>query len=228
MNNYPINLDSSFIRALVIGAGNVGLRKIETLLKQGVKNIHVVDISLSKKEFKFADISFITYEQRAYTLQDLEKANLVFVATSNADLNSRIAQECKERNILCNVATLPNEGSFSLPALIQKDDVLLTLSTNGLSPALSRALKEDIEIFLDKGYCGLCSFLGRLRPKILMLDLPTKENTQIFRFFVTAPYKEIFLDYFHTKNENQKTEIEKILKENFSAKIQVIIEEELC
>ncbi len=228
MSSYPINIDAKAVQALVIGAGEVGHRKIETLLLQGVESIKVLDKNIKKDDFSFKDNAHVLFFEREFDNADLESCNLVFVATENKELNSTIALECKNRNIFCNVVTNPAEGSFSLPALVRKEELLITLSTNGLSPALSRALKEDIEIFLDKGYADLCAFLGRLRPEILKLDLPTKENTKIFRTFVTSPYKDVFLSYFNEKNEENTKAIHNLIAELFPQTLQTVIIGALC
>ncbi len=199
---YPIVLNAESIHALVLGAGSVGQRKIETLLKQDIKNITVYDSSINEKDFYFYETfknmtdKTLVYKNENFPLENLLKYNLVFIATGDIEYNSFITSECKSRNIFCNTVTNPNEGDFSLPALIAKEDLLLTISTSGLSPALSRSLKADLENYLDSGYSGLCAFLGRLRSKLLALNLPQKENAEVFRMFVNPPYKEFFLLYF--------------------------------
>ncbi len=228
MNNYPINIFSKDITALVIGAGEVGLRKIETLLLQGVESIYVIDKNLEENNFKYSTNSFVKFIQKEFSVDDLKGINLVFIATDNKELNSSIAKRCKERNLLCNVITNPHEGAFSLPALVRRDELLLTLSSGGLSPALSRALKADIENFLDTGYAELCSFLGRLRPKILELNLPSKENTEIFRFFVSNPQKDCLLTYFTEKTEENMKTVMEYIEKNFDTNLQLIIQGELC
>ncbi len=228
MNHYPINIYSKDISALVIGAGEVGLRKIETLLLQGVESIYVIDKNLQENDFKYNTNPFVKFNEKEFSSIDLEGINLVFIATDNKELNSSIVKKCKERSLMCNVITNPHEGTFSLPALLRRDELLLTLSTGGLSPALSRSLKADIENFLDTGYCELCSFLGRLRPKILELNLPSKENTEIFRFFVSSPYKECFLSYFADKTEVSTKAVTECIQKNFDTNLQLIIQGELC
>lgn len=228
MSDYPVLLHAKEIKALVIGAGEVGLRKIETLLAQNVRNIKTIDKNISLAEFPYKENSYVQYQQKSYSLLDLEENNLIFIATDNAELNSEIAKDCKAKGLLCNVSTSSEEGSFTLPALLKKDNLLLTISSKGLSPALSRALKADIETFLDEGYCDLCAFLGRLRPRILELGLPTKENTSIFRAFVASPYKEILLAYFKDKNEINKKRLDIFVKNHFTQQVQLLIWDSLC
>ncbi len=221
--NYPINLKSKNINALVIGAGSVALRKIDTLLKQGITKIKVIDKNIAKEDFKFKDNPYVAYIQASYEDTCLEDINLVFVATDDKELNSAITKACYQENILCNVITNPNEGTFTLPAIVRKDNILISLSTSGLSPALSRALKDDIETFLDFGYADFCTFLGKIRPLIQDLDLPSEENAVIFRFFVEEPQKLLFLQYFKNKDEETHRKIVNILEYSFEARVQKII-----
>ncbi len=215
MSIYPIHLKAEHIKALVIGAGNVGMRKIETLLKCNVQTITVLDSGMQLADFAYKDNPYVLFLSKAYEVVDLENHNLVFIATENKILNSSIVKDCKSKNILCNVITLPHEGSFTLPALIQKDDLLLTVSTNGLSPALSRALKEDIENFIDLGYSDLCTFLGALRKEVLALDLASDKNKQIFTFFVENLQRERLLYYFQQKDKNLLLELFKDFDSHF-------------
>ncbi len=234
MNSYPINISSKAVHALVIGAGAVGLRKVETLLQQGVEDIRVIDLYKEEKDFPYKDIIYIKYFQKEYEHSDLAgfvdkpPCNLVFAATSDKELNAEIAKECNKRNIFCNVISNPTDGSFTLPALVQKKDILFTLSTNGLSPALSRVLKEDVEAFLENGYDELCNFLGRLRPKILALEYTSEKNAEIFRTFLTAPYKEVFLEFFAERNEINTKKVKELIKTLFSREVQILIEVALC
>ncbi len=221
--NYPINLQANKIQALVIGAGSVGMRKIETLLQQNVTNIVVIDKELDKEFFKYKESNYVSYQQSVYSKEFLEDRNLVFIATDDKELNSQIVQECNEKNILCNVITNPSEGSFTLPAIVKKENLLISLSTSGLSPALSRALKDDIEAFLDLGYADFCAFLGKIRPLIKELSLTSEKNAKVFRFFVEDPQKHLFLDYFKTKDKKTLKKIENILEYSLEARIQKII-----
>ncbi len=224
MSYYPVLIDSKQINALVIGAGEVGLRKIESLLKQDVGNITVYDNALAFEDFKYKDENSIHYYCAEFDVKELGNFNLVFIATNNKQINSFYTNECQKRKILCNVATKPQEASFALPALIQKGDILITLSTNASSPALTRALKADLERFIDNEcHEELCVFLGRLRPLILDLGLDTKENTEIFRSLVHSPHKENFQAYFTDKNEKTKNKLEQELKKSFNAQVLAII-----
>ncbi len=230
MSSYPILLDSKKIKALVIGAGEVGLRKIESLLLQEVSCIDVYDLFIESENFKYKEEKAISFFKDSFNVEDLEKYNLVFIASNDSEKNAFYAKECKKRNIFCNVITNPNEGTFTLPALIKREDLLLTLSSSGQSPALTRALKKDIENFLDSpehNYTSLCAFLGNLRPKILELGLETKENTEIFRTFVSSPYKELFLEYFFDSCEKNRNKVEACLETCFTKEVQNIIKKML-
>ncbi len=230
MSGYPILLDSRKIKALVIGAGEVGLRKIKSLLMQEVGAIDVYDIGIAFEDFKYKDEKAVSYCQKAFDINLIEKYNLVFIASNDWEKNSFYALECEKRKIFCNVISNPQEGSFSLPALIHRDDLLLTLSTNGQSPALTKALKAELENFLDSpqnNYTSLCAFLGKLRPQILELGLETKQNTEIFRTFVISPYKEVFIEYFSDSCEKNREKVEKCLEKCFTKEVQDIVKKNL-
>jgi precorrin-2 dehydrogenase/sirohydrochlorin ferrochelatase len=74
-----------------------------------------------------------------------------------------------------------------VPAHFSRDGITLALSTDGQSPALARLLREELEAWIGKRYSPLLAFLGRLRPLLLELNLPTGQNTDLFRALVRSP-----------------------------------------
>lgn len=119
---YPVGLDIRGQRCVIVGSGNVARRKIERLLLFGAKVVVV----------------------NPYRKTCLKGAYLVFACTDKLGLNRRIAKDAKELGILVNVAKPGNTGSFILPAIAEKGDFLVSVSTHGRSPAEAKRLCEKI------------------------------------------------------------------------------------
>lgn len=197
MRYYPILLNMSDKRCLVVGAGRVGVRKIKGLLDGGVGHVLVVDIADSSNELNELLVHpALSFEQRAFCEQDLTDCLLVFACTSSAATNRRIGDLCRERGLLCNIADQPDDCSFILPATVQRGDLLLTVSTCGQSPAFSRKVRKELEDYFGSEYALLLVLMGRIRPLLLALGKPTLDNTTIFRALVASN----LLKYFETKD----------------------------
>lgn len=187
MRSYPILLQLADKRCLVVGAGRVGARKIAGLLDGGVAEVLALDPGEPAPELEaLRDRPELRFERRAFVEADLDGRFLVFASTSNPELNARVAALCRERGLLCNVADQPAAGSFVVPASVRRGDLLLTVSTGGHSPALSRAVRRKLETHFGPEYGLLLALLGRIRLLLLDLGAPTDENTTIFRALVAS------------------------------------------
>lgn len=191
MRYYPLLLDLHGSHCLIVGFGKVGQRKLATLLKANPAQVTVLD-TFSIKEVKNSDTlqllnnPLVTYAQRNFEASDVTGKTLVFAATGNRAVNKQISDTCTEHTILCNVIDDPSSGTFTVPAHIEKGDLLITLSTGGASPALSRKIKKELEKQVGDKYAPVVTLLGRIRPLILELANDTKQNTTVFRNLVSS------------------------------------------
>ena len=193
MRYYPLFLDLSLAACLVIGAGNVGRRKISTLLESGAASVVALDPFVDQNELQvYLEDSRYRFERRIFKEDDAAGKNLVFVCTSSREANRKAAEACRAQNVLCNVADAPREGMFIVPSHVEAPPLTLALSTGGASPALARALKEDLETWLGGSYVPLARFLERLRPLLLALGLESGLNAEIFRALCAPEFRAEF------------------------------------
>ena len=191
MRYFPVFLDLKQKSCLVVGAGNVGLRKAKTLLDCETGDLLLIDPHPPSRDLEqLLQNPCCRFEQREFVPQDLENRFLVLACTSDKELNLSISQLCKKKNILCNVADQPEEGDFVLPALYRQGELILAISTGGHSPALSRKIRQRLESCFGPEYKLLTSLLGRLRPHILEASHNPSTNKDIFRSLVEEPILE--------------------------------------
>jgi siroheme synthase-like protein len=125
----------------------------------------------------------VKWVKRGYQSGDLEGAWIVVIAdTSSQEVIEAAAQEARERNILMNVMDVTPLCTFIAPAIIQREDVTVSVSTAGTSPALARRLRERIS---DHGYCQCLRWadvgpiLADVRTDVRARELPlTPDNWQ--------------------------------------------------
>ncbi|MGE4553868.1 MAG: bifunctional precorrin-2 dehydrogenase/sirohydrochlorin ferrochelatase [Desulfovibrionaceae bacterium] len=182
MRYYPIFMNLSGKSCLVVGAGQVGVRKIRTLLDCGAGSVTVVDPAPPSAALSpLLAAPALHYEQRSFHDPDVDGKWLVIASTSNEDVNWRISSLCNARGVLCNIVDQPEKCSFIVPATITRGDLTLAISTGGQSPALAKKIRQDLESGFGDQYGAFLELMGRLRPLLLGLGRPTPENTATFR-----------------------------------------------
>ncbi|MCL1916121.1 MAG: bifunctional precorrin-2 dehydrogenase/sirohydrochlorin ferrochelatase [Desulfovibrionaceae bacterium] len=199
MHYYPLFLDLSQARILLAGAGEVGRRKAGDLLAVGPKALLWLDPAVPPQDLP-ADLvahPALEYAQREARPRDLSGRALVFAATGSAEANLRLARQCREQGIFCNVADAPDEGNFMVPTHFYQDGFCLALSTAGQSPALARQMRRELQDWYQDRYSAMLTLLGRLRPLILR-QIPGKENSgcraELFRNLAQSALTEALQD----------------------------------
>jgi len=165
MKYFPIFLDATYINAIIIGGGDVAARKIELLLKTTTR-ITIMSSNLSISVERLVNTHQLTWLPHNYTEGHLSKFNLVIAATDNTDVNQSIAQEAATFNLLTNVVDQPDLCTYITPAIIDRDPMLIAMSSSGSAPILLRMLREQIEKTLPSGYGKLADFSLKFRDHV--------------------------------------------------------------
>jgi precorrin-2 dehydrogenase/sirohydrochlorin ferrochelatase len=181
---YPLFLDLSRAKCLVVGAGSVGRRKIGSLLEAGVRELLVLDPEFTEPAC-LPEHPALVFEARRFTLEDLAGCTLVFAASASREANAAVAAACAERGIFCNCADAPLEGNVLVPATARASEMTLALSTGGASPAYARLLREELENWLHEK-APLATLLGRIRPRLLALEMDTMLNSRLLHSLVRS------------------------------------------
>ena len=181
---YPINLQLTDCQVLVVGGGQVAERKINTLVAAQAA-VTIISPELTPGLQVLAKNGALRWRQRIYESGDIETFSLVFCATNRREVNQTVAREARERGKLVNVADGPEEGNFSLPALVRRGDLLLTVSTGGQSPALVRKLRRELEARYGPEYEELLLLLGRIREEMKEHFATSRERELFWRSALT-------------------------------------------
>ena len=162
MNYFPVFFDLSGQKVLIVGGGEVALRKISLLERTGAL-ITVVAPDIAPELMSRAAAGKVRLFIREFSPDDLQDARLVIVATSRRAVNRWIASLSESRNIPVNVVDDAESSRFIVPAIIDRDPVLVAVSTGGASPVLARRLRERLEALIPAGIGELASWLRTLR-----------------------------------------------------------------
>jgi precorrin-2 dehydrogenase / sirohydrochlorin ferrochelatase len=173
-----VKLDGRHV--LVVGAGRVGEPKIRGLLSTGAK-IRVVAHEASEVVRQWARDGEIALEERGFVLSDLDDVFLVVVATSSRDVNELIFLEAQSRRILCNVVDVPEQCDFYYPAVVQRGDLQIAISTSGQSPSLAQKIRQQLERQFGPGYAHWVAELGETRRKVLASNLDPERKRSLLQ-----------------------------------------------
>ncbi|MFM7693810.1 MAG: bifunctional precorrin-2 dehydrogenase/sirohydrochlorin ferrochelatase [Actinomycetota bacterium] len=175
---YMACLDLGDRPCLVVGAGPIGLEKVEGLLAANAR-VHVVAKHAGDEVRELAAEGAITLAERAYAPSDLEGHLLVVAATDDTALNVEIYEQAEARAMLVNVVDVPPLCNFILPAIVRSGPIAIAISTSGASPALAKRMKREIADMYGEPYAHLAERLNGLRGWAKDL-FPTYEDRKVF------------------------------------------------
>jgi precorrin-2 dehydrogenase / sirohydrochlorin ferrochelatase len=182
---YPLCLDISGKRCVVIGGGNVAERKVERLLACGAC-VEVVGRVLTPALAIWKGEGRIIHREADFEEAHLAGASLVIGATDNETVNGRIAKNARARGIPVNIVDDPSQCDFILPSVVERGDLMIAVSTGGKSPALARKVREELEEAYGAEYAVLLEIMGELRGKVIASGSSSSENRERFAAVVQS------------------------------------------
>jgi precorrin-2 dehydrogenase/sirohydrochlorin ferrochelatase len=195
---YPLFLNISGKKCVVVGGGRVAERKVERFLHFGAV-VDVVSRQITPLLDEYSREGKIVHRKTEYESAVLSGAFLVIAATDDPSVNARVAKDARNRGIPVNVVDDPRGCDFIVPSLVEQGDLSIAVSTGGKSPALAKKIRKDLEGLYGNEYSLLLEILGELRERMIAEGRDPDENRQGFEAVV---YSEI-LDYIRTGRLNE-------------------------
>ncbi|MFT3756573.1 MAG: NAD(P)-dependent oxidoreductase [Pseudoxanthomonas sp.] len=166
---FPLFADLRDRDVLVVGGGEVATRKIDALLHAGARvRVHALDFSEA--------LQGLLQQQRIQRIDGradgdfdpawIDDVWLVVAATDDAALNRRVAMAAGQRKRWVNVVDDAELSSYQVPAIIDRDPLLIAISSAGAAPMLARRLREKLETELDHSLGQLADLFARQRARI--------------------------------------------------------------
>ena len=163
VNSYPIIFDLTDRLCVVVGAGNVGCRKVRGLLAAGAR-VRLISTT-TPADTSLADQ--VDLQIKSFEPADLVDAVLAFTATGSGDVDMEVCSAARARGIPINSASNPAQGDFHLPATLRQGDLLMAVATSGRTPALARALRDRLAKEFGPEWADIVEILGCLRTRKL-------------------------------------------------------------
>ena len=165
LRGYPVNLVVAGRRCVVVGAGRIAARKISALLDAGAA-VHVVAPEVGTEVRAWADDGRVSLAERGFAPTDLEGAWLAVTATDDPEVNHAVFVAGEAAGVWVNSADDPANCSFTLMSVARQGDIVVTIGTNGRSPALATYLKEHVLDEMGPEYETLLELLSEAREEM--------------------------------------------------------------
>ena len=165
---FPLFLKLAGKRCLVVGAGPIGLEKVDSLLRCGARIRVIAPLAVDRIQQLHAEgaIEWIT---RCYKHEDAPGCDLIIAATNDRAVNQSVYVEANRLSILCNTADDPPLCDFFFGSIVQRDALQIAISTAGQSPAVAQRLRREIDAQLPQDLGVWLDDLGQLRREVLEL-----------------------------------------------------------
>ena len=173
---YPAMLDLAGRRALVVGGGEVALRKARTLADAGA----AVRVVSPKFLAGFARDKRLKCVAAAYASRHMRGMFLAVAATDDEAANARVAADARRAGVLINVVDRPDLCDFIVPATVERGRLRIAVSTGGASPSLARRLRDRLEGELGKEYATYLDVMAEVRRDLLARDLSPAARRRLF------------------------------------------------
>ena len=211
MKYYPAFLDLKNKKAVVVGGGSVAERKVRLLVDAGA-SVTLISPDITANLRKLASKGALHYVERNYRKGDVEGAFIVIAGTSSAALNSKIA--CAAKNLV-NVIDTPSDGNFIVPSVVRRGALNIAISTEGASPAVSKAIRKELEGYYSREFARYLRFTEMIRLK----TIKEIKNEKKRKHFLTSLASKQLLNTlrkegFDTVREHILNALEKIQQTN--------------
>jgi uroporphyrin-III C-methyltransferase / precorrin-2 dehydrogenase / sirohydrochlorin ferrochelatase len=163
---FPLFLKLEGKKCLVVGAGPIGLEKVESLLRCGAVITVVAPHAVAGIQ-ELSASGEVEWLARRYETEDVVGRDLVIAATSDREVNRAVFEEASRRSILCNTADDPPLCDFFFGSVVRRGALQIAISTAGESPAVAQRLRREIDAQLPADLGPWLAELGQLRREVL-------------------------------------------------------------
>lgn len=189
MSYYPIFLALRNRLCVVVGGGPVALRKIERLLRSEARVVVIAPEVLPR----IAELSrggVLVWERRDYARGDLRGAALAIAATDDPGAQRAVAGEAADLGLPVNVVDVPELSSFIAPAILERGELQIAVSTSGAAPALAARLRDRIGESFGREIELVVEILGKVRRRLRGGALSAPERQRILKELAASDLPE--------------------------------------
>ena len=165
MSGLPIVLTVKDRATLVVGGNERAVPKVRRLLSAGAA-VCVVAPDAGPEIVELAHQGRLVWKKRAFVTGDVRGQTVVFGATGNAAIDRSVAEAATVAGVLANIVDGPELCDFTMPAIVDRDPVMVAISTDGTAPLLARKIRARIEAVLPENTGRLARFAAGFRSAV--------------------------------------------------------------
>lgn len=190
MRYFPVHLDLQGRTVVVVGGGKIAEGKVRQLVDSHAL-VRVVSPDITQWLAEKISAGIIQHTNRVFSTSDLDGARLVITATNDRQINEQVLAAARERGIWCNAIDQPDLCDFITPAVIERGNLQIGVSSSGESPVLAQRVKREIEEAIGDEYGRLLELAAamRVRAKRIIPDFDTRRD--VLREFVESEALEL-------------------------------------
>ncbi|WP_298978215.1 siroheme synthase CysG [uncultured Psychrobacter sp.] len=165
MNTFPLFFKLDNRKVLIVGGGDVALRKADLLSRAGAA-ITIVAPSICDELHALLSNEKHTLIYENYNKKYMQGARVIIAGTDDEALNHQIHADATALNIPVNVVDTPHLCDFIFPAIVDRNPIVIGISSNGKAPVLARLLRARLETLIPQGYGKLAKLAGEFRSEV--------------------------------------------------------------
>ncbi len=165
MEHLPIFINIKQKPTLIVGGGDIALRKINLLLKAQAKVDCLSPLFCEDINNLFKD-GQITLIKKSFEHTDIKDYSVIIAATDDSSVNSSISSIAHDKRIPVNVVDSPDLSSFIMPSIVDRSPVIIAVSSAGKAPVLARIIRAKLETVIPSAYGILAEIAGEYRQRV--------------------------------------------------------------
>ncbi len=189
MQALPIFFKINNRHCVVIGGGDVAMRKVTMLLKADA-DVTVISPEICHELHELVTTKKIKYVKASFEKNQLDGSCLVIAATDDVIVNEAVSTAAKAQNIPVNVVDAPDLCTFTMGSIIDRSPVVIAVSSEGNAPVLARYIRTKIETMLPAGYGRIAAIAGEFREQVKVKFATTQLRRRFWEGVLQGPMVE--------------------------------------
>jgi uroporphyrin-III C-methyltransferase/precorrin-2 dehydrogenase/sirohydrochlorin ferrochelatase len=208
MDHLPIFINVRQNPCLVIGGGDIALRKINLLIKAQAK-VDCLSPLFCEGITNLSQNGDVNLIQKRFESDDIKDYAIIIASTDDSSVNALISKSAKKARIPVNVVDSPELSSFIMPSIVDRSPVIIAVSSAGKAPVLSRMIRAKLETVIPSAYGVLAEIAGEYRQKVKDRFSKIKDRRAFWEFIFSGVIAE---KVFSGRINEAKDDIDKQLK----------------
>lgn len=185
----PIMLQLKDELVVIVGGGKVATRRIRSLLPLEVRVI-VISPKVTADIARWHEQNRLHWKEKEFTPLDIQDAKIIIAATNKAKVNERV-YEARSSDQLVNLVDRPDLSDFFFPAIVRRGKLLLSISTSGASPTLTKQIKKQLEKVYTNDYESYVHFLHTCRRTVQAAGLCQSTRNYILKQLLHSRFRHM-------------------------------------